>query len=132
VRKLVEAGADAQRLLAWLAEQPGDLAQGKQARLLARVFGEQFEVPVDGAPSPQSQEPMADVPETPPGLPPKAAPDPSAAQATNLPTPTPTPTPTPAPTSASEVQGTGPVVKPKDKGQLVSDRVQNPHEPEAT
>ena len=58
-RKLVEAGSDAQRLLEWLGQQPDSLAQGEQARLLARVFGEQFEVSVgSAAPQPTRREPM--------------------------------------------------------------------------
>jgi hypothetical protein len=116
-RKRVEAGADTQRLLAWLAEPPAALAHGEPARLLARVFDEQFELSTGGAPRPQSQEPRAvgsevlRVPRSPPAA---------------------DPAPTPTPTPAAEVHGTGPVVKPKAKGQLVSDRGQNPHEPEAT
>lgn len=44
-RKLVEAGIDAQQLLGWLGSDPGrKWASGAQARLLARVFAEQFEV----------------------------------------------------------------------------------------
>jgi transposase len=44
-RKLSEAGADAQQLLGWLAQEPAkELAQGQPAQLLARVFAEQFEV----------------------------------------------------------------------------------------
>lgn len=39
--KMAEAGADAARILAWLAQHP-ELAVGEQARLLARVFDEQF------------------------------------------------------------------------------------------
>ena len=45
--KMSEAGTDAARLLAWLQTQP-ELAQGEAARLLARVFTEQFLVS-DGA-----------------------------------------------------------------------------------
>ena len=41
-RKLVQAGADAHQLLAGLTEHSEGLAQGEKARLLARVFGEQF------------------------------------------------------------------------------------------
>ena len=52
-RKMVEAGTDVQQLLDWLANPSvNELAQGTQARLLARVFAEQFEV-VAGAGSPQ-------------------------------------------------------------------------------
>ena len=44
-RKLVEAGLDAQELLAWLRTESGQpLAEGKQAKLLSRVFSEQFEL----------------------------------------------------------------------------------------
>ena len=72
--KMVEAGADAQQLLGWLATgQAKEFAGGTQAKLLARVFCEQFEVVAGSA----------------------------AAQ-------------------------------PKTKGQLGSERVQNPHDPEAT
>lgn len=39
--KMVEAGADAARILAWLKEHP-QLAAGAQAQLLSRVFDEQF------------------------------------------------------------------------------------------
>lgn len=39
--KMAEAGADAARILAWLKLHP-ELAAGEQARLLARVFEEQF------------------------------------------------------------------------------------------
>ena len=74
VRKLVEAGQDAQRLLNWLASAPeAKWGRGKQVQLLGRVFAEQF--------------------------------DPVA--------------------SGQEVQ-------PKAKEQLASERVQNPHDPEAT
>jgi len=127
-RKLVEAGADAHQLLVWLAEQPGDLAQGEPARLLARVFGEQFELSAGGTPTPQSPEPRAVVSGAPQDPTPAPATDPAATPVVNPPTPTPAPTPI----SASEVQATGAVVKPKDQDQLVSDRVQNPHEPAAT
>lgn len=73
-RKMIEAGKAAQQVLGWLADAPDkELAQGKQARLLARVFGEQFEVV------------------------------PGASQAS-----------------------------PKTKEQLSSERVQNPHDPDAT
>jgi transposase len=57
-RKLVEAGADAQQLLQWLASPSArEWAQGTQARLLARVFSEQFEVVVaTAAPQPKTKE----------------------------------------------------------------------------
>jgi len=72
--KMVEAGKAAQQVLGWLASSAHqELARAKQAQLLARVFGEQFEV----------------VPAT------------------------------------SQLQ-------PKAKQELSSERVQNPHDPEAT
>lgn len=73
-RKLSEAGTDAQLLLGWLATPAANgVAGGTQAQLLARVFGEQFEV----------------------------------------------------------VAGTG-AIQAKAKEQLRSERVQNPHDPDAT
>ena len=73
-RKMVEAGTDAQQLLGWLATPAAKaFGGGAQVQLLARVFGEQFEV----------------------------------------------------------VAGTG-VAQPKTKEQLSSERVQNPHDPDAT
>lgn len=73
-RKMVEAGTDAQQLLGWLARsEANELAQGTQTKLLARVFGEQFEV----------------------------------------------------------IEGTA-AAQPKTKDQLGSERVQNPHDPDAT
>ena len=71
-RKLVEAGTDTTRLLAWArGPSANPLAWGPQLSLLARVFGEQFEM-------------------------------------------------------------SGVVTAPKNKTELRSDRVQNPHEAEAT
>ena len=154
-RKLVEAGTDAQRMLEWLREQPESLAQGKQARLLARVFGEQFEVRVGSvAPQPMSQEPVAVLSEAEPPSPPAAtATDPVAAPAPNPealsagspppaelwpsaalepPVAEPVPPRSPESTAAPAVPGSGAEVEPKGKGQLASDRVQNPHDPEAT
>jgi hypothetical protein len=82
-RKLVEAGTDAHQLLAWLAEQSQSLAQGEQARLLARVFGEQFELRVGGAaPQPKSKEPVRAVAGVVLAPPPEAA-DPAAAATQN-------------------------------------------------
>lgn len=49
-RKLAEAGADAWQLLEWLrSPEQSDWVAGSQARLLARVFGEQFEMAPDSA-----------------------------------------------------------------------------------
>jgi transposase len=64
-RKLAETGRDCWLVLEWLSG-PGQAprAAGEQARLLKRVFGEQFEV-VAGSPTPLSKEKtpvMAEVP----------------------------------------------------------------------
>jgi hypothetical protein len=59
-RKMVEAGNDAQQLLGWLATPAAkELRLGKQTTLLARVFGEQFEVPANGAPQPKTKEELS-------------------------------------------------------------------------
>lgn len=48
-RRLVEAGADMHELLTWLGTAAGKpLAQGKQAKLVSRVFAEQFELTEQG------------------------------------------------------------------------------------
>jgi transposase len=73
-RKMVEAGTDARQVLGWLDRQPDQpWAAGKQVKLLARIFGEQF-----------------------------------------------------------ELVGDTPAAQPKSKPALSSERVQNPHDPEAT
>jgi hypothetical protein len=150
-RKLVDAGTDAQRLLEWLGNPAADWGQGEQARLLARVFSEQFEVRAGSAvPQPKSQEPG--VPTEP------AAPTPSPSPIRNRVSEAPGPElqvagSTDPATPASAEPGTevteprlllpglkpelpSPdrtgMVQPKGKGQLASDRVQNPHDPEAT
>ncbi len=127
-RKLGEAGADAHRLLAWLAEHAEGLAQGEKARLLARVFGEQFDLRAGGAaPQPRSREPvMAGV-----GAAPESAPAQNQ-QAESAEAAEPASHPIPEPPSAPQTPGSDPVVEPKGKGQFASDRVQNPHDPEAT
>jgi hypothetical protein len=135
-RKLAEAGTDAQRLLAWLREPPEGLAQGEQARLLARVFGEPFEVKAgSAAPPPKSQEPVATLAEAVLASPSAAAPAQnqeglSAGAASPMAEPDCPPSPEEKP--GPQAPGSGTVVEPKGKGQLASDRVQNPHDPEAT
>ena len=131
-RKLGEAGGDAWQVLEWVrGAAPAPWASGPHVALLRRVFGEQFEV-VAGQPAPRAQEPTAVVaegaeataPVTPPAVPPAS------------------------PVLAEEASGSGnvasqpelpvtvaaadPRIEPKGKGQLDSDRVQNPHDPEAT
>jgi hypothetical protein len=55
-RKLGEAGADSWQFLKWLGEsQPASMAGGEKARLLARVFAEQFEIRA-GDPTPVALE----------------------------------------------------------------------------
>ena len=139
-RKLGEAGVDAWQLLQWLGESaPLDRASGPSAQLLRRVFGEQFEV-LAGQPAPlekekileleagtaagsQAQEPIqaTDGPEV-------AAANASASEAM---------APRGAVASgqtqfAAQVMTSAAQIQPKGKGQLSSDRVQNPHDPDAT
>lgn len=125
-RKLAEAGAAAYQVLAWLRlPAHAELAQSESARLLARVFAEQFDVvaspsaPLPASPSPESL-PVAPPMEA-PAQPPAAAQDPSDPPAA------------PSAIGSPEIPPTGGgLVQPKGKGTLRSDRVQNPHEPEAT
>jgi hypothetical protein len=135
-RKLGEAGGDAWQLLAWLrAPAQGQWAGGPQVQLLGRVFGEQFEV-VAGrvSPSAQEKEPVVGDSQGPPegvaeaqeavgeAVPPGSAPPSSAAGAVAA-----------GQTEfGAEAMGGTVQVQPKGKGELSSDRVQNPHEPEAT
>ena len=136
-RKLAEAGADAQRLLAWLAEPAQALDTGEHARLLARVFDEQFEVKSASAPpQPKSQEPLAAVSGTqltdaPLGTQ-AVAPSPGEPSIGPVAGPTAQAPAPPAPVPGPAPQGVGLLVEPKGKGQLVSHRVQNPHDPDAT
>jgi len=136
-RKLGEAGADAWQLLEWVrGPERGAWAQGAQVQLLARVFGEQFDV-VGGQPAawPQEKEVVeaAGAPTPPPA---------SEAGVEGAVAPLPV---SPSGDSGGSVAGAGAqpelglpavataaVVVPKGKGQLASDRVQNPHDAEAT
>lgn len=59
-RKLIEAGADAHRLLSWLGSHAdATLGQGEQGQLLRRVFGEQFEVGRAENPQPKAKEQLS-------------------------------------------------------------------------
>ena len=141
-RKLTEAGSDAWQLLEWLRQPEWSaVASGPQAQLLARVFGEQFEV-VAGSACPLSRQKEAVVRESPPAppagasvsapspaeshpgaplsLPPAEGTDAEAAAAAQQPE-------LPAAAAAPPVR-----IQPKPKQELDSARVQNPHEPEAT
>jgi hypothetical protein len=168
-RKLVESGADTWQLLEWL-RQPGrsQLAAATQAQLLARVFGEQFEVQAS-SPSAAAQpkivvspcgEPAATAaPEA--GASPATETDPTAAQARTGSAQAVPSTPESALSTATQVtppvaqaapvaegssaagpdqkesthdqaQFSAPVIQPKAKQELPSERVQNPHDPAAT
>lgn len=60
-RKMIEADTDAQQLLGWLATPAAqEFAGGTQAQLLARVWGEQFEVVAGtGATQPKTKEQLS-------------------------------------------------------------------------
>jgi IS5 family transposase len=132
-RKMVEAGADGWQLLQWLRSPALSESNSKpQARLLARVFEEQFEI-LSGAarPSARDKEPVSSVvapsfaePESPP--PSQAAtaqrplePELAGASAGQQPELTAPPSP-PA------------EVHPRAKDQVPTTCVRNPHDPEAT
>jgi IS5 family transposase len=133
-RKLGEAGRDAWQLLEWLG-QPAQskLACGAQVQLLRRVFGEQFEVqPGQPAPVAREKEPLVAEGATERCLQSVAGAevplDSPAAEATHPSAPV-----AEGQTEfAAEVLSCPPQVEPKGRGQLSSDRVQNPHEPDAT
>jgi len=135
-RKLGEAGAEAWQLLEWVREpERGAWAQGAQVQLLARVFGEQFDV-IWGQVRSLPQEKVA----VPSGAPPPVS---EAAEAgTEAGAPESPEAPAPAGVGSEAGAGDQPelglpvaataTVVPKGKGQLDSERVQNPHDAEAT
>jgi hypothetical protein len=135
-RKLGEAGADAWQLLEWLSQpSQADRASGVQAQLLRRVFGEQFEV-LGGQPAPVAKEKepvMAGEPtgriQTEEAVTANALAEPAVGAPNEV--------PSQAVASgqsefAAEVMATAVEIQPRGKGQLDSDRVQNPHEADAT
>lgn len=140
-RKLGEAGADAWQLLEWLREPAhSERAVGAQVQLLRRVFGEQFEV-LAGKPSPLEQEKEPIVAEG--TIEASQAQEPAGANAVAEPAVAANSVPAqrtanrqadPSGQSefAAEVMVSAAQIQPKGKGQLRSDRVQNPHDPEAT
>jgi hypothetical protein len=172
-RKLVESGVDAWQLLEWLrGSEREQWAQGPQARLLARVFAEQFEMPTRTTSAVPREEIAVAASDTPTlsealetGAPaesvqPEAGPTPVQA-VTDLETPAPkaqeatvavvieplpsAPQATPEPKVNALGTGQprqdpprgqapvrGPMIEPRDKRELDSDRVQNPHDPDAT
>lgn len=137
-RKLVEAGTDAWQLLEWLRQaEPAEWATGEKVQLLRRVFGEQFDV-VAGQAAPLDKEKtpvMAG--EVPRRAPPEAEAVVEAATAVRAFQPL---RPEQGAASAAAASGgqlelgapVAPEIQPKGKGQLSSERVQNPHEPDAT
>jgi hypothetical protein len=138
-RKMGEAGADVWQLLEWLRKpEHAELAAGPQARLLARVFGEQFEV-LNGKSSPltkgketvivnDASRPAAEPKETVAEVGTQESnPPPSTEKAVTDPV-----LPGSPPTSETAAEASATQIQPKGKGQLSSDRVQNPHDPDAT
>ncbi len=137
-RKLVEAGTDAWQLLEWLRQaEPAEWAKGEKVQLLRRVFGEQFDV-VAGQAAPRDQEPTPVVAgEVPRQAPPEVGAVVEAATAVQACQPL---RPEEGAGNAEAASGgqlelgapVTPEIQPKGKGQLGSERVQNPHEPDAT
>jgi hypothetical protein len=125
-RKLGEAGRDAWQLLEWLGQSAqSQLARGTQVQLRRRIFGEHFEMrPGQPAPLAREKEPLVAE-----GAAEKSSPSVACPEMTG---------PGTDALDASAVVPTDPAapdvpqVQPKGRGQLSSDRVQNPHEPEAT
>jgi len=136
-RKMAEAGSDCWRVLEWLSG-PGqaERAAGEQARLLKRVFSEQFEV-VAGSPTPLAKEKTPVVAEAAVGASEKEQkpeegmvpkPDFGLAEGVNgNQAASPDQLELSAPVMAAPVE-----IRKKGKGELDSDRVQNPHDPDAT
>lgn len=136
-RKLVEVGTDAWQLLEWVrGAEPAEWAKGEKVELLRRVFGEQFDV-VAGQAAPLEKERTTVVA----GEAPTAAPnEPAAAAELATASAAVGSLPVQGSASAREVNNgqlelgapVAPQIQPKGKGQLSSERVQNPHEPDAT
>ena len=129
-RKLVEAGADAWLLLEWLRKPAlGPAHSQPQARLLARVFAEQFElVPGAATPLARVQEPVSA--SAVPGMAPPAA-IPSAFPAGAPPSSGAEPG-TVAPQPELALPWPSPAeVRSRDKDQVPTTCVRNPHDPEA-
>jgi hypothetical protein len=134
-RKLVEAGTDAWQLLEWLRKpEQAERAAGLQAQLLKRIFGEQFDV-VPGQPAPLPKEKAVVVAE-----------ETRAESATEEAVVSPAASCQGQPSevvAAPEGIGSGQLelsvpgavaamqIEPKPKKELSSDRVQNPHDPDA-
>jgi hypothetical protein len=141
-RKLGDAGADAWQLLEWLREPAQSNRQmGPQVQLLKRVFGEQFHV-LAGKPAPLAEEKEVVVGVDPPeagqaeeALGANAVVDPALLAFDPFPSEAITSTaavPINQAEFAAEVMAGAAEIQPRGKGQLDSDRVQNPHDPEVT
>lgn len=158
-RKLSQAGSDSWQLLQWLREPAQKaLVDGVKVQLLARIFAEQFEFR-NSEPAPVSVEkvPLEPSQQAGPAKPSEHEVELVNASAIASQTPTlfkelpPTaleqqapagPVQEVAPTEASPSLGQAeqnrgqpaltPAVHPMDNKQLASERVQNPHDPEAT
>jgi hypothetical protein len=140
--KLGQAGADVWQLLEWLG-QPAQShrAKGPRVQLLRRVFGEQFEV-LGGPAGPvaKEKEPVVAGGLSEPAQAQPAAVGSAVAESTvtathalNCPASARTGSVASGQSEFSaEVIASGATIPPKGKGQLSSDRVQNPHDPEAT
>jgi transposase len=146
-RKLGEAGTDSWQLLQWLGQPEQALwSRGAQAQLLRRVFGEQFEIRA-GQPTPAALAKVAVEQGEPSAIPNAAAPQQSEADGVEVADaakdgPAPIKEPELFVTAAQEQESPSEkepaaaapvaVIQPKDKKELASNRVQNPHEPQAT
>ena len=136
--KLGQAGTEVWQLLEWLGQPAqSNRAMGPRAQLLRRIFGEQFEV-LAGSPTPvaKEKEPVVAGGMSEPSHAQQAAVGSSVAEPT-VPASCPADASTGAVPSgqaefAVEVMASAATIQPKGKGQLSSDRVQNPHDPEAT
>ncbi len=141
--KLGQAGTDVWQLLEWLgppAQSPR--GQGAQVQLLRRVFAEQFEVlPGQAAPTAKAKEPVmvaggAEAPQGAPAVAEPAVAPPAGPASEALQSGPAAGHPASGPIGQGEfaVEGMarGATIHPKGKGQLSSERVQNPHDPEAT
>jgi hypothetical protein len=129
-RKLVEAGADAWLLLEWLRKPAlGQANSQPQARLLARVFAEQFElVPGAATPLARVEEPVS-VSAVPGMAPPAAL---ASASPADAPPNSGTEPGTVAPQSELALPWPSPAeVRLRDKDQVPTTCVRNPHDPEA-
>jgi len=135
-RKLGEAGTEAWQLLEWLSQpSQAERASGVQAQLWRRVFGEQFEV-LGGQPAPvaKPKEPVVA------GEPTAAIQGEEAVAANAVAEPAvgaSNAVPSAAVASgqtefAAQAMATAVEIQPRGKGHLDSDRVQNPHDADAT